>query len=140
MKSIKQQQLNIYEDFMTIFEKLTTKDVLIWIKSVMEVHFEEDYTNYNKQVLNIIEDSINGQKVMVEARTLAFEIHKVAKIQQNDKQFYLRALGHMVSTIHVKTHALKACDYIIKMIQFKTKNYDAVVSERLRQIALISKV
>lgn len=137
MKTLKQQQLNVYDDFINHLNKLSKTDVLVWIKAVMEIHYDETFDTYNMEVLELINTSISGENNVLEARSLAFKIHRDAKRLQNDKQFYLRALAHMLSTIHVKTHALKCCDYIIKMIQFKTKDNDAVVGERLRQIILL---
>lgn len=137
MKTFRQQQLNLYDDFMIRFDKLSKSDVLLWLKKVMELHFDERYETYNHEVIHLIDQSIDGVHNVLEARNLAFNLHHEAKKLQNDAQFYLRALGHMVSTIHVKAHALKCCDYIIKYIQFRTKDNDAVVGERLRQLALL---
>ena len=138
MNHLKQQKINVYEEFLAHFNKQSKTLVLEWIKNVMEPYYDVSYSDYNNQVIILIDAYIKGNHNVVEARNLALKIHKLAKIHQNDQQFYLRALAHMVSTIHVKTHALKCCDYIIKMVQFKTKDNDLVIGERLRQIVLLT--
>ncbi|MFA7417456.1 MAG: putative immunity protein [Acholeplasma sp.] len=138
MNHLKQQKINVYEEFLAHFNKQSKTLVLEWIKKVMELYYDAGYSDYNNQVIMLIDAHIKGNHNVVEARNLALKIHKLAKIRQNDQQFYLRALAHMVSTIHVKTHALKCCDYIIKMVQFKTKDNDLVIGERLRQIVLLT--
>ena len=138
MNHLRQQKINVYEEFLAHFNKQSKTLVLEWIKKVMEPYYDVSYSDYNNQVIILIDAYIKGNHNVVEARNLALKIHKLAKIRQNDQQFYLRALAHMVSTIHVKTHALKCCDYIIKMVQFKTKDNDLVIGERLRQIVLLT--
>ncbi len=137
MQTLKHLKLNIHEDFIKAFNNLTLVDVLVWIKNVMFIHYLDIYSDLNNQVVQLIDDGIQNNVKVVLARNTAFEIHRIAKTKQNYDQFYLRALAHMVSTIHVKTHALKCCDYLIKMLSVQTKNKDLVIAERLRQISLI---
>ena len=43
----------------------------------------------------------------------------------------------MQTVIRSSQYMIKCCDYLIKMIQFQTKDANQVVSERLRQISLL---
>ena len=137
MEILKNQKINIHEDFIKVFNKLTLVDVLIWIKKVMAIHYLDTFKDLNNQVIDLIDKAIQNDLHVVSARSTAFEIHKIARTKQNFEQFYLRALAHMVSTIHVKEHALRCCDYLIKMLNIQTKNKDEIIAERLRQISLI---
>lgn len=140
MQTLKHQKLNIHEDFMRKFNALSLVDVLVWINKVMLIYYCDAYNDLNQQVIYLIDKAIDHDIDVVSARLLAFEIHMLARKKQNHDQFYLRALGHMVSTIHVKTHALKCCDYLIKMLSVQTKNKDEIIAERLRQISLIYEI
>lgn len=135
--SFNQYKLNVYDDFIKRFNFHTKESILLWLKNVMQPHFRLEFDLNNKEVLSLINESLLGLQNVITARAYAFKLHKLAKTLENDKQFYIRALAHMVSTIQVKTHALKCCDYLIKMIQFQTKDANQVVSERLRQISLL---
>ncbi|OED59366.1 putative immunity protein [Acholeplasma laidlawii] len=139
MKLFNQYKLNVYDNFIDKFNLQTKASTLVWIKHVMLPHFKYEFDLYNKTALSLIDESLLGIPNVTTARAYAFKLHELARTLENDKQFYIRALAHMVSTIHVKTHALKCCDYLIKMIQFQTKDADRVVSERLRQISLIDR-
>lgn len=140
MQTLRHQKINLHEDFIKSFNKLSLVEVLLWIKEVMSIHYCTAYNDLNHQVNHLIDKAINNNFDVILARKLAFEIHGIARLKQNYDQFYLRALGHMVSTIHVKAHALKCCDYLIKMLSVQTKHKDQVIAERLRQISLLYEI
>ncbi len=68
------------------------------------------------EILNIIKLYLKGLIGVAEARKSALKAHSIA-IKQTDlsKQYLIRAVGHAVASIHVKTHSLGTVHYIKKM-------------------------
>ncbi|WP_025724717.1 putative immunity protein [Acholeplasma granularum] len=137
MKITNYSRINLNEDFIKRFNELDKNTILKWILLVFKTHIDKSFDGLNEEVLIMIDEYLNGSNNVSDARTLAFKIHKNARKSEMKKQLYLRALAHMVSTIHVKTHALKTCDYLIKMMHAKKMENDVIISEKLRQISLI---
>lgn len=73
-----------------------------------------------EDVIKRLEMYVRKTLTVSHARKLAFQIHKEAR-EENDlyKKMIKRACAHCVSTIHVKTHALRAIDYLNKALNTK---------------------
>lgn len=131
------KDLNISNDFINLFNQKSKKEILEWILLVIKNYQVEQYQRYYVEAVLLINGYLNNENTVADARSMSFLIHKIAKTEKNDMQYYLRALGHMVATIHVKEHALKCLDYLIKFVYYQTKSNDQVVGERLRQYSLL---
>jgi len=64
---------------------------------------------------SIIDDWFNHKIKVSDARKKAFLMHEQARACQDpyQKQIY-RAYGHLIATIHVKDHALRCYQYLLK--------------------------
>lgn len=131
------KDLNISNDFMNLFSSKSKKEILEWILLVIKDYEVVQYQTVYLASVDLINSYLRNESTVSDARNLSFSIHRNAKIEKNDMQYYLRALGHMVATIHVKEHALKCLDYLIKFVYYQTKSNDQVVGERLRQYSLL---
>ena len=77
---------------------------------------EEDIKDAVKTLVMYLQEKIT----IFHARKLAFVIHQEAREEKDLYQKMIkRACGHMVSTIHVKTHALRAIDYLNKAFLYR---------------------
>src|SRR5690606_28067059 len=108
------KDLNISNDFMNLFNQKSKKEILEWILLVVKNYQVEQYHTFYLESVTLINRYLQNESTVSDARTMSLSIHKIAKTEKNDMQYYLRALGHMVATIHVKEHALKCLDYLIK--------------------------
>ena len=77
---------------------------------------DEDIKDAVKTLMMYLQEKIT----VFRARKCAFVIHQEAR-EENDfyKKMIKRACGHIVSTIHVKTHALRAIDYLNKAFLYR---------------------
>lgn len=139
MKQFKTKQLNVYEDFLKQFTHSELVDILIWIKAVIKPHIKEKFLIYSDEVFMIVDETIKGNKVIQSAKEVAQKLHKLAKTLKNDDQFYIKALAHAVSATYIKTRAIVASEYILKLIQFQSKEPDTMIGERMRHIVLLNK-
>ena len=81
---------------------------------------EEDIKDAVKTLVMYLKDTMT----VFHARKLAFIIHQEAREEKDLYQKMIkRACGHIVSTIHVKTHALRAIDYLNKALNTKEGNH-----------------
>lgn len=139
MKQFKTKQLNVYEDFLQQFTHCELVDILLWVKAVIKPHIKDDFLIYSDEVFMIVDETINGNKDIQRAKEVAQKLHKLAKTLKNDEQFYIQALAHAVSATHIKTRALVASEYILKLVQFQSKDPDTIIGERMRHIVLLNK-
>ena len=137
MHKIIGKKINVSNDFIQVFESKSLHEVLDYLILVFKPFQQEKFMEIEHQIIMMFESYKSGLIKVSDARKLAFEIHHLAKHSQNDEAYYLRALGHMVSALHVKTHALKALDYLIKVVYYQTKSNDQIIGERLRQMSLL---
>lgn|GEM_PF-4423376 len=98
------------------------KDIMRWsmqcMKKVSEMwmkDLEED--ELVKLSFQTMEDYLRDQISVNDGRTVALKLHERARME-TDKSviFYYRALGQMISIIHVKTHAMGHLYYTLKML------------------------
>ena len=104
-----------FESITDEINKLTKKEALIWIRSVLESYidsFNQDMRTYLDDI-----DLCIDQKISVkEARKKAFEIHAKARNSKELNEINLyRAIAHGIATYHVKEHALKSVYYLKKI-------------------------
>ncbi len=137
MHKIIGKNIDVSNDFIKVFESKSLHELLDYLILVFEPFHQDKFFDLEQSIIRMFESYKNGLINVSDARKLAFDIHRLAKSSQNDEAFYLRALGHMVSTLHVKTHALKALDYLIKVVYYQTKSNEQIVGERLRQMSLL---
>jgi len=102
---------------------LLTKDEvihrLIRFLSMSPCCLDEGIKDALKILVNYLEENIT----VFHARKRAFQIHQEAREETDPyKKMIKRACGHIVSTIHVKTHALRAIDYLNKALRLKEGN------------------
>lgn len=138
MKQFKIKQLNVYEDFLQQFTHSDLVDVLLWIKAVIKPHIKDNFLIYSDEVFKIVDEAILGNKDIQSAKEVAQKLHKFAKSLSNDEQFYIQALAHTVSATYIKTRALVASEYILKLVQFQSKDSDTIIGERMRHIVLLN--
>ena len=138
MKQFKTKQLNVYEDFLKQFTHCELVDILVWIKAVIKPHIKEKFLMYSDEVFMIVDEAILGNKDIQSAKEVAQKLHKFAKSLNNDEQFYIQALAHTVSATYIKTRALVASEYILKLVQFQSKDSDTIIGERMRHIVLLN--
>src|SRR5690554_2624817 len=138
MKQFKIKQLNVYEDFLQQFTHCELVDILVWIKAVIKPHIKEKFLMYSDEVFMIVDEAILGNKNIQSAKEVAQKLHKFAKSLNNDEQFYIQALAHTVSATYIKTRALVASEYILKLVQFQSKDSDTIIGERMRHIVLLN--
>ncbi len=77
-----------------------------------------------------------GKARMHDVRQAGFQIHQLAKEQQNPiTQAALRVVGQAVATGHMREHAMVSSDYAVKVINLLfPDDINAVRQERLWQI------
>jgi protein-arginine kinase len=104
-----------YNNDMVAFIKVhDKKEVLIWVKSQVHVYHDE-LTPDMLEALASIDDYLESKLSVSQARKIAFLIHQKARESTDLKTTYLyRAIGHAIATIHVKEHAIRCYDYLIK--------------------------
>lgn len=92
-------------------------EVLFMIKAEV-LKYQNLLTPDMVESLGAIDDFLNLQMGVHEARMIAFKMHKNARASKDLRTTYLyRATGHAVATIHVKEHALRCYDYLMKFNQ-----------------------
>lgn len=137
MATVFKKHVDISNDFNQLFDKKTTKEILDYMLEVIMPFQNNLFNDIEVRINQMIENYKMDHVKVSDARKFAFEIHALARTKLNPDTYYLRALGHLVSTIHVKTHALKSLDYLVKLTYFNTKSNDSIVAERLRQMSLL---
>lgn len=107
---------NLFNNFpIDIFHQWTKVDACKYVIDLLN-----QWNNLNNPVideaLSTLHDFLLGKISVSHARKIAFEIHDVARETHdlNMKNLY-RACGHAVATIHVKEHAMKCYDYLLKV-------------------------
>lgn len=82
-----------------------------------------------------------GKASLFALRQSGFAIAFLAKEQTNPiTKAALRVMGHAVSCVHMKGHAMVAADYAIKVINLQMpNNMDAVKNERIWQVENLKK-
>lgn len=134
IKELRDELLNLYK---TISHYQAVKWVHNIISSVINLcEYEEETFRLVKHCLDYIDEYQEGFSRIKEVRSLAFKIHFLARKEKSlTHKFGLRAIGHAISTIHVKNHALVASDYLIKLVNtLYPGNLEIVRIIRLNQI------
>jgi len=103
-----------------------------------------DY-NYEKDVIikmavNEFERYNKERTTLNSLRKMIFNIHAKARIHDDLMKNYLRSIGHLLATAHVKQHLEVALDYWIKVANV-TSNGDIKESTKIRllQISFFNK-
>lgn len=102
--------------------------------------YEEEYPN-DKRPRAAIEAGgkwLNNEITVSEARSLAFKAHaaaREAKIEQ--AKFVARSAGHTAATVHVKTHAVHAANYALRVFDYSEKEKE---KERIWQYERLLKI
>ncbi len=90
------------------------EDAIRWTLELFENnHILKDHLFEHAK--SVIDDWFNHKIKVSDARREAFLIHEQARACQDpyQKQIY-RAYGHLMATIHVKEHALRCYQYLLK--------------------------
>ena len=102
---------------------LLTKDEVIDKLAQFLIHCSFHDNKDIKDVVKTLVMYLKDTMTVFNARKRAFVIHQEAREEKDLYQKMIkRACGHIVSTIHVKTHALRAIDYLNKALCLKEGN------------------
>jgi hypothetical protein len=108
------KNLDYDSDIVAFIKEHDKNKALMWIK--IEVHVYHDVlTPDMKEALASIDDYLESKISVSQARKIAFLMHQKARESIDLKTTYLyRAIGHAIATIHVKEHAIRCYDYLVK--------------------------
>jgi hypothetical protein len=115
------------KDINELIENTSHKDLIIWAQDCayhVLTFFEEShqFDLRPRKAIESIEKWMNNELTVGEVRTLAFSAHKAARESDNEISTYsARSAGHAAATIHVKTHAVHAANYALKVFIFAKK-------------------
>lgn len=124
MKDIKginlKHPLYVELDMRTSF--MSKEDIMKWSIKCMNLvsrRWMKDLAHDNLIILafQTMDDYLIDKISLSEAREVALKLHERARIEtEKPIIFYHRALGQMVSIIHVKTHAMGHIYYTLKLL------------------------
>jgi hypothetical protein len=109
------------KDINKLIENSTHNDLILWAQDCAYhvLAFFEEYHNEDMRpriAIESIKKWMNNELTVGEVRKLAFSAHKAARESVNEMSTYAaRAAGHAAATIHVKTHAIHAANYALKV-------------------------
>jgi hypothetical protein len=117
------KNLHYNNDIVAFIKEHDKKEALMWVKK--EVHVYHDVLTPDMlDALVSIDDYIDSKINVTQARKIAFLMHQKARESSNLKTTYLyRAIGHAIASIHVKEHALRCYDYLIKFNKVNGGNW-----------------
>jgi len=103
-----------------------------------------DLIDYDVICNNLINKGIEMNQLCIcklitinELREIGFEIHRLAKSEENlIIKYALRSFGHAISVAHMKEHALVSSDYVIKALNLLHENNFNIASHE-RNIQLL---
>jgi hypothetical protein len=108
------KNLDYDSDIVAFIKEHDKKEAVIWVKSQVHV-YHDVLTPDMKEALASIDDYIDSKISVPQVRKIAFLMHQKARESTDLKTTYLyRAIGHAIATIHVKEHALRCYDYLVK--------------------------
>ena len=112
------------------FELSTTamhKDLLKWAMDcayhVLSFYEEEHPKDLRvREAIDSGKKWLNGELSVSEVRSYAFCAHKAARETKIEKAIYAaRSAGHAAATVHVKTHAVHAANYALRVFDYSDK-------------------
>lgn len=112
------------ESIFDICEKSSHLELVMWAQDCayhVLSYFEKENPNdlRPRDSIETITRWIKGELSVGEVRKYAFSAHAAARDTLNEKaMFAARAAGHAAATVHVKTHAIHASHYAIKIFSF----------------------
>ena len=103
------------DEIPTHWDEMDRKDATFLIMTMI------DHYHYHPQKVQDVQFIINqyykGHVMMNDVRAYAVELHRQARLcDQLKERYFMRALAHALSTIHVKEHALKCLLYLKKFL------------------------
>lgn len=103
-----------------------------------------DYTNQKPTLIitnsiNILKAYMKNEVSLKEVRAASLRCHAQARVTKTViKKNVYRTIGQAIATAHVKLHAMRASDYMIKIVNLKHMgNLQAISKERRYQKALM---
>lgn len=115
------------KDINELIENTSHKDLLLWAQDCayhVLTFFEEShqFDLRPRKAIESIKEWMNNELTVEEVRKLAFSAHKAAKESLNEISMYAaRSAGHAAATVHVKTHAVHAANYALKVFMLNEK-------------------
>ena len=104
-----------------LFENSSHKELITWAQDCA-YHVLSFFEELNpkdlrpRESIESIEKWKNNELTVLEVRKLAFSAHEAAREASKETAvFAARSAGHAAATVHVKTHAIHASNYALKI-------------------------
>ena len=116
------------KDINELIENASHKELMIWAQDCayhVLTFFEEFHQSDSRprEAIESIDKWMNNELAVGEVRSLAFCAHKEARESLNEISMYAaRSAGHAAATVHVKTHAVHAANYALKVFMLSEKD------------------
>lgn len=119
------------------YNHIAKKDMILWIKTLInQMHIDLDINPDVFAYVDVLFRDYDSKKCSVsEIRIEAFKLHEIAR-KSKDQETILcyRIYGQALSSIHVKTHAFHAANYMTKLYKSRGFNEEEVYLNQIKQL------